>query len=138
MSWTAPEVNRPGRPWVADEVAILDAFLEFQRSTLLLKCSGLAAEQLASQPVPPSNLSLLGIVRHMVDVELTVLQEELLLQRHPGHCLPRSLARLCEPGEVGFRAVCGGFLEGGVRPVVARVNGGHRPLLAAQPVPEAP
>jgi len=77
MSWTAPEVNRAGRPWVGDEATILDAFLEFQRSTLLLKCSGLAAAQLASQPVPPSNLSLLGIVRHMADVELTFFRHGL-------------------------------------------------------------
>ena len=76
MSWTAPEVSRAGRPWVGDEITILDAFLEFQRSTLLLKCAGLTAEQLASQAVPPSNLSLLGIVRHMTDVEYA---------RHNGH-----------------------------------------------------
>jgi uncharacterized damage-inducible protein DinB len=77
MSWTAPEVNRAGRPWVGDEATILDAFLEFQRSTLLLKCSGLSAEQLASQPVAPSNLSLLGLVRHMTDVELTFFRHGL-------------------------------------------------------------
>jgi hypothetical protein len=77
MSWTAPEIYRAGRPWVGDEATILDAFLEFQRSTLLLKCAGLSAEQLASQAVPPSNLSLLGIVRHMTDVELTFFQHGL-------------------------------------------------------------
>jgi hypothetical protein len=70
MSWTAPEVNRAGRPWVGDEIVILDAFLEFQRATLLTKCAGLTGEQLARQAVPPANLSLLGILRHMVDVEL--------------------------------------------------------------------
>src|SRR5271154_4331613 len=77
MSWTAPEVIRAGRPWVGDEATILDAFLEFQRSTLLLKCAGLSADQLASQAVPPSNLSLLGIVRHMTDVELTFFRHGL-------------------------------------------------------------
>jgi len=71
MTWTAPEVNRARRPWTGDEAVILDAFLEFQRATLLTKCAGLSGAQLASQPVPPANLSLLGIVRHMVDVELT-------------------------------------------------------------------
>ncbi|HXL91444.1 MAG TPA: DinB family protein [Streptosporangiaceae bacterium] len=77
MSWTAPEAIRASRPWVGDEATILDAFLEFQRSTLLLKCAGLTAEQLADQAVPPSNLSLLGIVRHMVDVELTFFRHGL-------------------------------------------------------------
>ena len=77
MSWTAPEAIRASRPWIGDEATILDAFLEFQRSTLLLKCAGLTAEQLADQAVPPSNLSLLGIVRHMVDVELTFFRHGL-------------------------------------------------------------
>jgi hypothetical protein len=83
MSWTAPEVTRAGRPWVGDEIVILDAFLEFQRSTLMLKCAGLTAGQLASQAVPPSNLSLLGIVRHMVDVELTFFGHGLGGERGP-------------------------------------------------------
>ena len=37
--------------------------------TLLHKCAGLTAEQLAQWAVPPSNLSLLGLIRHMTDVE---------------------------------------------------------------------
>jgi hypothetical protein len=36
---------------------------------LLYKCAGLTAEQLAQRPVPPSNLSLLGLIRHLTDVE---------------------------------------------------------------------
>jgi hypothetical protein len=45
--------------------------LDWHRSTLLWKCAGLTGEQLALASVPPSNLSLLGIVRHMADMEQT-------------------------------------------------------------------
>jgi len=48
---------------------MLSAWLDFHRSTLLLKCQGLADDQLRLQSVPPSTLSLLGLVRHMTDVE---------------------------------------------------------------------
>ncbi|HJY70707.1 MAG TPA: DUF664 domain-containing protein, partial [Streptosporangiaceae bacterium] len=41
----------------------LDGFLDWHRATLLWKCAGLTGEQLALASVPPSNLSLLGIVR---------------------------------------------------------------------------
>src|SRR5208282_5259603 len=47
----------------------LSAYLSNYRKTLELKCSGLDPEQLARRSVPPSDLSLLGIVRHMADVE---------------------------------------------------------------------
>ena len=48
---------------------MLEAFLQFERATLLNICAGLTAEQLVLQPVPASNLSLLGLVRHMAKVE---------------------------------------------------------------------
>jgi uncharacterized damage-inducible protein DinB len=51
------------------EKATLVDFLKGCRQTLELKCQGLGAEQLARQSVPPSNMSLLGLVRHMTDVE---------------------------------------------------------------------
>lgn len=47
----------------------LVGYLEHYRQTLALKCDGLTAEQLARKAVPPSNLSLLGLVRHMARVE---------------------------------------------------------------------
>jgi uncharacterized damage-inducible protein DinB len=53
----------------ADEVTTLTGFLRWQRETLELKCAGLDAEQLARRSVPPSSLSLLGLVRHLADVE---------------------------------------------------------------------
>ena len=48
---------------------MLRDWLDWHRATLLRKCSGLDAAQLAMRPVPPSNLSLLGLVRHMSDTE---------------------------------------------------------------------
>jgi uncharacterized damage-inducible protein DinB len=54
---------------LGDERATLQEFLRSQRLTLELKCSGLDAEQLARRSVEPSTMSLLGLVRHLADVE---------------------------------------------------------------------
>jgi uncharacterized damage-inducible protein DinB len=69
MTWTAPDATRTSGSLVADERETLAGFLAFYRSTLLQKCAGLSGEQLAEQTVPPSNLTLLGLLRHMAKVE---------------------------------------------------------------------
>jgi uncharacterized damage-inducible protein DinB len=69
VTWTAPDQTRTDPPTVADERAAVVGWLEYHRSTLLGKCQGLTAGQLAERAVPPSSLSLLGLVRHMTDVE---------------------------------------------------------------------
>ncbi|WP_020387269.1 DinB family protein [Kribbella catacumbae] len=69
MTWIAPEVERPGGSLVAPEQELLAGYLNFYRTTLLHKCAGLTAEQLATRPSPPSNLSLLGLIRHLTKVE---------------------------------------------------------------------
>ena len=69
MTWTAPQINRQRTPIVAGERQMLEAWLDFHRQTLLGKCSGLTAGQLRQRSAPPSTLSLLGLVRHMTDVE---------------------------------------------------------------------
>jgi uncharacterized damage-inducible protein DinB len=69
MSWTAPDVTRTDESKSGDERTTLDGFLGWYRATLLRKCAGLSADQLALRAVPPSNLSLLGLVRHMTEVE---------------------------------------------------------------------
>ena len=51
------------------ERATLTGYLRDQRLTLELKCAGLDAAGLTRRSVPPSNLSLLGLVRHMAEVE---------------------------------------------------------------------
>src|SRR3954468_8841716 len=61
--------NRFEPPQVAGERATLTGFLQFQRDTLAWKCSGLTPQQLMSAPIAPSTLSLLGLVRHMANVE---------------------------------------------------------------------
>nr|WP_079197253.1 DinB family protein [Streptomyces sp. CB02261] len=51
---------------------MLAGFLADQRATLVLKCAGLEgarAAELARRSVEPSTLSLLGLVRHLTDVE---------------------------------------------------------------------
>ena len=70
MTWTAPEViDRVDPGPVGPERDQLEAWLDYHRKTLLTKCAGLTGEQLATASVPPSNLSLLGLVRHMAEVE---------------------------------------------------------------------
>jgi uncharacterized damage-inducible protein DinB len=51
------------------EKATLVEYLDNYRLTLELKCSGLDAEQLARRSVPPSTLSLLGLIRHLAQVD---------------------------------------------------------------------
>ena len=72
MTWIAPGVERsehyPERRNETEQVMLRD-WLDWHRATLLAKCAGLDAAQLATRSVPPSNLSLLGLVRHMSDTE---------------------------------------------------------------------
>ena len=68
-TWTAPPVERTEPARTTDDRESLEQWLDFHRETLLMKCAGLSAGQLKARPVPPSGLSLLGLVRHMVEVE---------------------------------------------------------------------
>ncbi|HEU5470142.1 MAG TPA: DinB family protein [Actinophytocola sp.] len=61
--------QRPEPPDQGDERTILTSFLDWQRATLAYKCAGLDHAQLRERAVPPSNLTLLGLVRHMAEVE---------------------------------------------------------------------
>ncbi|GIH27412.1 hypothetical protein Aph01nite_57220 [Acrocarpospora phusangensis] len=56
-------------PLVAGEREMLLAWLDYHRETLAVKCEGLSEEQLRLRSAEPSTLSLLGLVRHMADVE---------------------------------------------------------------------
>ncbi|HEY9293658.1 MAG TPA: DinB family protein [Microlunatus sp.] len=68
--WLPPDQDPRQNSSTPDgEVANYRAYLEQHRLTLELKCEGLTPEQLATASVPPSNLSLLGLVRHMAAVE---------------------------------------------------------------------
>jgi uncharacterized damage-inducible protein DinB len=67
--WTAPVVDRPQGPNIAPERIAVESLLDHHRATLLWKCGGLTGVQLAARTVPTSTMSLLGLVRHMSDVE---------------------------------------------------------------------
>jgi uncharacterized damage-inducible protein DinB len=70
MTWTAPTpAPLPDGPLIGADRAILEGYLAWQRTVLLGKCAGLTGEQLARRPATPSNLSLLGLLRHMAKVE---------------------------------------------------------------------
>src|SRR5215216_4377381 len=64
-----PADPREGGTTLGDERATLIEYLRRQRLTLQIKCEGLDAEQLARRSVEPSTLSLMGLVRHMAEVE---------------------------------------------------------------------
>jgi uncharacterized damage-inducible protein DinB len=59
------------------EKATLREYLGNYRLTLGMKCGGLDAEQLARRSVPPSTLSLLGLIRHLAQVENSWFQRVL-------------------------------------------------------------
>ena len=59
--------REPG--FLLGERDMLEAWLEFHRATLLLKCEGVSDEERKQRPVATSKLSLHGLIRHMADVE---------------------------------------------------------------------
>jgi len=69
MTWKAPGVRREEFPLDLSERQALEAFVRWHRQTLLWKVAGLTGHQLVSHAVPTSNVTLLGIVRHMAEVE---------------------------------------------------------------------
>ncbi|WP_035795045.1 DinB family protein [Kitasatospora mediocidica] len=68
MDTTAP-LPRTEPPLAADETTMLTSWLDYHRATLALKCADLTDDQLRQHPVTPSSLSLLGLVRHLAEVE---------------------------------------------------------------------
>ena len=67
----------PDFPLTGEDRPILEGFLAWQRALLRHKCAGLTGEQLAERAVPPSNLSLLGLLRHMAKVERKWFRESI-------------------------------------------------------------
>ena len=87
-------------PRVGDEREILTAFPDWHRQTFELKCSGVPPETLSEKSIPPSGLSLHGLVRHLAGVERWWFRQQFageevamlyLLRRRPepGLRLPR-------------------------------------------------
>ena len=69
---------RTDPPESGPEAAQLAAFLDFQRATVLLKCEGMTAEQLARAAVPSSGLTLGGLLNHLALVEDTWFRVRML------------------------------------------------------------
>lgn len=90
-----PEADpREAGPRLGDEKATLQEFLRTQRLTLELKCADLDAEQLARRSVPPSTMSLLGLVRHLAEVERAWFRRRLA-----GLDVPKRYQRADKPDE---------------------------------------
>lgn len=62
-------MERTAEPESLPERELLLGWLQFHRDALAAKCEGMSAEQLIEQSAPPSTLSLLGLVRHMTEME---------------------------------------------------------------------
>jgi uncharacterized damage-inducible protein DinB len=75
--------TRTDPPLQADERTMLAAWLELQRDTLAWKCDGLDADAMRRRAVPPSTLSLLGLVRHMAEVERNWFRRNLAGEEAP-------------------------------------------------------
>lgn len=76
-----------------DERTTLTEFLGWQRTTLQIKCDGLDLEQLARRAVEPSTMSLLGLVRHLADVERGWFR-----RRFAGQSVPKRYQSAARPG----------------------------------------
>lgn len=84
-------IERPMPPLNADERTNVESWLDFYRTTLAMKCDGLTEEQLRSASVPPSPLTLLGLVQHMAEVERNWFRRVLTGEDVAGH--PQSAGR---------------------------------------------
>jgi uncharacterized damage-inducible protein DinB len=96
---------RQGGAGLGDERATLVEYLRGQRLTLQIKCDGLSPDELARRSVEPSTLSLLGLVRHLAEVERTWFR-----RRFGGQDVPRRYQSDAEPdgdfdGAIGDAAV---------------------------------
>ena len=67
--WVQPQDHPRNQEFTHGERETLLNYLDAYRKTLVMKCEGLTPEQLATASVPPSNLTLVGLVRHMAAVE---------------------------------------------------------------------
>jgi hypothetical protein len=100
--WMAPEEDPRESGYTRGERETLIEYLRAYRLTLGMKCDGLTPEQLALRSVPPSSLSLLGLIRHMADVEFSWFRR--VMGRRPE--LPRMWGK-SEGGDGDFDGAVG-------------------------------
>ena len=75
--------DRPRIPRVAPEREALEAYLEYYRATVTMKCRGLTREQARTQSMPPSTMSLHGLIRHLAGVERWWFQQNFVRRDVP-------------------------------------------------------
>ncbi|AGZ44934.1 DinB family protein [Actinoplanes friuliensis] len=63
--------DRIGPPLLGGERETVRAFLDYHRATLEMKCAGLSDDELRQRSMPPSTLTLMGLLRHLAEVERT-------------------------------------------------------------------
>ncbi|MGX6604140.1 DinB family protein [Micromonosporaceae bacterium Da 78-11] len=105
-TWTAPEAHREDEPFTGPERAMLQGWLDWHRQTLVSKCTGLTPEQLKTASVPPSNLTLLGLVRHMA-----VVERSWFVTRAAGRTVPEALFGTDDNPDGDFDDVAGADAE---------------------------
>ena len=76
-------IERVDPDLAGDERTTLVQFLDWYRATVFLKVDGLTDEQAARRSTPPSTLSLLGIVRHMAEVERSWFRRRFIGEEAP-------------------------------------------------------
>jgi uncharacterized damage-inducible protein DinB len=100
--WAPPDQDPRAVGNPVGELATIREYLTNYRLTLGLKCDGLTAEQLATRSVPPSTMSLLGLIRHMAGVEHHWFQRTL-----QGHRDEPRLYRSAEDHDLDFNGAVG-------------------------------
>ncbi|MFE2104490.1 DinB family protein [Kitasatospora sp. NPDC059463] len=78
------DAARTETPRFGAERATLTSFLDHQRDTFAMKCAGLTTEQLRARPLLPSTLSLLGLARHLAEIERSWFRNTLADEACPG------------------------------------------------------
>jgi len=91
--------ERVDPPYEADEKTMLLAYIDFHRATLRWKCEKLTPEQLATRAVATSTLSLLGIVRHLAEVERNWADRVEQVPKRPGIYFTEADPDLLDGGE---------------------------------------
>ncbi len=100
-------IERSVPPLNADERTTLESWLDFHRVTLAMKCEGLDDEQAAATPVPPSGLTLTGLVQHLAEVERNWFRRVLAGEEAPPIYGPKA-----DGPDGGFELAAGATLRG--------------------------
>lgn len=125
----------------ADERTTLLWFLDFYRRVLARKAEGLTDEQVRRAPCPPSDMTLLGLVRHMADVERSWFQRGMLDDAAPpiffgaahpagdddGDFHPPTEATIAEALEMYWREIARADEIISAKPSLDAVEQRHRP-----------